>query len=138
MEYVHQEVDSCCLKMNSCKDSHLVGWLGEYQTNLYQNNQEQSFTKQIYISLFHKYLTFGKLGLKVHYERIQFVADDQYSSNIVAVMLTEITSWEIALDNVLSMCVLEWLVSLVGCKIYRINEFDARETKNSLVCWWSL
>ena len=36
------------------------------------------------------------------------------------------------------MRVLEWLVGLVGCKIYGINEFEARESKNSLLGWWLL
>ena len=38
-------------------------------------------------------------------------------SDIMAVMLPEIISWEIILMNILSMRVLEWLVSLVGCKM---------------------
>ena len=59
-------------------------------------------------------------------------------SNIVAVMLPEITSWEITLEIILSMSVLESLVSLAGCRRYGKNEFEARESKNSLVVWWSL
>ena len=38
-------------------------------------------------------------------------------SDTMAVMLPEIISWEIILTNILSMRVLEWLVSLVGCKM---------------------
>ena len=53
-------------------------------------------------------------------------------------MLPGITSWEIAMENVLSMSVLERLVSLLVCKIYGINEFEAKESKNSLVVWLSL
>ena len=45
-------------------------------------------------------------------------------SDIMAVMLPELTSWEITLENILSMSVLEWLVSLVGCKVYSINELQ--------------
>ena len=59
-------------------------------------------------------------------------------SDIMAVMLAEITSWEIVLENILSIRVLEWLGSLVGCKMYGVNEFEAIESKNSLVGWWSL
>ena len=46
--------------------------------------------------------------------------------DIVTVMLPEVTSWEIAFENILSMSVLEWLVSLGGCRIYGKNEFEAR------------
>ena len=53
-------------------------------------------------------------------------------------MLPESTSWEFILENILSMRVLEWLVYLVGCNIYGIMEFEARESKNSFVSWWSL
>ena len=44
----------------------------------------------------------------------------------VTVMLPEVTSWEIVFENILLMSVLEWLVSLVGCRIYGKNEFEAR------------
>ena len=54
-------------------------------------------------------------------------------SEIVAFMLPEITSWEITLENILSVNVLEWLVSLVGCRINGKNEFEVRESKKSLV-----
>ena len=59
-------------------------------------------------------------------------------SNIEAVMLPDTAWWEIILENILSMRLLEWLVNLVGCKIYSINEFEAKESKNILVGWWSL
>ena len=59
-------------------------------------------------------------------------------SDIVVVMLPGITSWEITMENVLSMSVLERLISLLVCKIYGINEFEAKESKKSLVGWLSL
>ena len=36
-------------------------------------------------------------------------------------MLADIISGEIKLENILSMTVFEWLVILVGCKIYEIR-----------------
>ena len=42
-------------------------------------------------------------------------------------------SGSITFENTLSIRVLEWLVVLVGCKIKGINEFEARESKNSFV-----
>ena len=33
---------------------------------------------------------------------------------------------------------LQVTISLAGCKIYGINEFEARDSKNSLAGWWSL
>ena len=63
MVHVHQELNSCCLKMNQWKDSHLAGQVGEPQTNLYQNSQEQSFTEQILTNLSHKYKYYNS-GLK--------------------------------------------------------------------------
>ena len=54
-------------------------------------------------------------------------------SDIVAVMLPDIK-----LENILSMRVFEWLVILVGCKIYEIKELEANESKKSFVGWWSL
>ena len=50
-------------------------------------------------------------------------------SDIVAVMLPEINSWETILENLLSMRVFEWLVILIGFKIYNIKEFEARGLK---------
>ena len=38
----------------------------------------------------------------------------------------------------MSVKVFEWLVILGGSKIYGKKEFEARESKNSLVGWWSL
>ena len=53
-------------------------------------------------------------------------------------MLSDIISGEIKLENILSMRVFEWLVILVGCKIYGIKELEASESKKSFVGWWSL
>ena len=52
---------------------------------------------------------------------------------MVAVKLPDIMSGSITFENILSIRVLEWLVILVGCKIKGINEFEAREPKNSFV-----
>ena len=57
-------------------------------------------------------------------------------SDIVVVMLPDIISGEIKLENILSMRVFEWLVILVGCKIHGIKEFEASESKKSFVGWW--
>ena len=48
-------------------------------------------------------------------------------------MLPDIISLEIKLENMLSMRVFEWLVILVGCKIYGIKELEASEFKKSFV-----
>ena len=53
-------------------------------------------------------------------------------------MLPGNASWEITLENVLSVSVLEWLVSMLECRIYGKNKFEARVPKNSLVGSWSL
>ena len=42
-------------------------------------------------------------------------------------------SGSITFENLLSIRVLEWVVTLVGCKIKDINELEARESKNSFV-----
>ena len=52
---------------------------------------------------------------------------------IVAVKLPDLMSGSIKFKIILSIRVLEWLVILVGCKIKGINEFEARESKNSFV-----
>ena len=54
-------------------------------------------------------------------------------SEIVALKLSDIISGSIAFENILSIGVLEWLVILVGFKIKDINEWEARESENSLV-----
>ena len=59
-------------------------------------------------------------------------------SDIVAAMLPDIMSGETKLENILLMRVFEWLVILVGCKIYGIKELEASESKKSFVGWWSL
>ena len=57
---------------------------------------------------------------------------------MVAVMFLDIVSHESTFEKILSMRVLEWVVSLVGCKIYGMIEFEARESRNSLVGLCSL
>ena len=52
---------------------------------------------------------------------------------MVTVKLPDITSGSITLEIILSIRLLEWLVTLVGCKIKGINELEARESKNSFV-----
>ena len=47
--------------------------------------------------------------------------------------LSEIASDEIILENILSISILEWEFSRVGCKIYGTKELAARESRNSLV-----
>ena len=62
--------------------------------------------------------------------------------NVVAVMLPDKIDigkiGKIKLQKLLSMRVFEWLVILVGCKIYGIKELEASESKKSFVGWWSL
>ena len=48
----------------------------------------------------------------------------------MAVKLPNIKSGPVTFENILSVRVLEWQVILVGCKIKRINKFEARESKN--------
>ena len=50
---------------------------------------------------------------------------------MVPVTLPDIMSGSITFENILPIRVLEWLVILVACKIKRINELEARESKNS-------
>ena len=57
---------------------------------------------------------------------------------MVAVKLPDIMSESITFENILSTRVLEWLVILVGCKTKGINEFEVRDSKNSLVSLCSL
>ena len=52
-------------------------------------------------------------------------------------MLPNIISGEIKLENILLMRVFEWLVILVGCKIYGMKELETDESKKSFVGWWS-
>ena len=58
--------------------------------------------------------------------------------DMVAVMFPDIASHESTFEKILSIKVLEWLVSLAGCKIYGMIEFESREFRNSLVGWCSL
>ena len=57
---------------------------------------------------------------------------------IVAVRFPDIISLESILEKMLSMRVFEWLVSLVGCRIYGIIELEANESRKSLVGWCTL
>ena len=50
---------------------------------------------------------------------------------MVPVTLPDIMSGSKTFENILPIRVLEWLVILVACKIKRINELEARESKNS-------
>ena len=59
-------------------------------------------------------------------------------SGIVAIMVPDIISWKIKLENILSMRVFEWLVVLIAYKIYGLQELEARESKKSFVGLWSL
>ena len=59
-------------------------------------------------------------------------------SDLVVIMLLDIISGEIKLENILSSRVFEWLLILVGCKIYRIKELEASESKKLFIAWWSL
>ena len=52
---------------------------------------------------------------------------------MVAVKLPDIMFGSVTFENILSMRVLESLVTLVSCKIKVINELEARESKNSFV-----
>ena len=51
----------------------------------------------------------------------------------MAVKLSDILSGSIRFKSILPTKVLEWLVTLVGCKIEGINELEARESKNSFL-----
>ena len=58
---------------------------------------------------------------------------------VMVAKLPDIMSESITFENIyISIRVLEWLVTLVGCKINGKNEFKARESKNSLVIICSL
>ena len=61
-------------------------------------------------------------------------------SVIVAVRLPDIESGKTIFLIMLSISVFEWLVILVGYKMQKSfkKEFDARESKNSLVGLWTL
>ena len=57
---------------------------------------------------------------------------------MVAVRFPDIISLESILEKMLSMRVFEWLVSLVGCRIYGIIELEANDPRQSLVGWCTL
>ena len=57
---------------------------------------------------------------------------------MVAVIFPDIASYESTFEKILSMRVLELLVSLVCSKIYGMIELEARESRKSLVGWCSL
>ena len=58
---------------------------------------------------------------------------------VMVAKLPDIMSESITFENIyISIRVLEWLVTLVGCKINGKNELKARESKNSLVIICSL
>ena len=52
---------------------------------------------------------------------------------MVAVMFPDIISYESTFEKIISMKILEWLVSLVDRKIYGMIEFESRESRISLV-----
>ena len=54
-------------------------------------------------------------------------------SDMVAVMFWDNAWHESTFEKILSMRVLEWLVSLAGCKIHGMIEFDTRESRNWLM-----
>ena len=59
-------------------------------------------------------------------------------SEIVAFKLPDTISGSIAFENILFIRVLEWLSILLGSKIKRINELEARESKTSFFWLCSL
>ena len=52
---------------------------------------------------------------------------------MVAVILPDIISGEIKLENISSMRVFEWLVILVGCTIYGIKELEQVKLRHHLL-----
>ena len=59
-------------------------------------------------------------------------------SDMVAVMFPNTASLESTFEKILPMKVLEWLVRLLGCKVFGMIQFKARESRYSLVDWSSL
>ena len=53
-------------------------------------------------------------------------------SEMVAVKLPDVMSGSRSFENILSLRILEWVVTLDSCKIKGINELEAKEFKNSL------
>ena len=59
-------------------------------------------------------------------------------SEIAAARWPDNDSGKITFVNILLIVVFEWLVILVGCKVYGKKEFEAIESKNSLIGLWTL
>ena len=59
-------------------------------------------------------------------------------SEIVAARLPHNEPDNVTFVNMLSISVSEWLVILAGCKKNGKKDFDARESKNSVVGLWTL
>ena len=57
---------------------------------------------------------------------------------MVAVIFPDIASHESTFDKILSMRILEWLVTLVGCEIHEKIEFETKDSRNSLASYCSL
>ena len=57
-------------------------------------------------------------------------------SDLVVIMLLDIISGEIKLENILSSRVFEWLLIIVGCKIYRIKEVEASLSPRLEILGW--
>ena len=57
---------------------------------------------------------------------------------MVAVKLSDTISGSKTSESILSIRVLEWPVTLIGCKIKGMNELETRESKNSFVWLCSL
>ena len=55
------------------------------------------------------------------------------SNYVDAVKLPETASWDITLENIYSISVFKWQVRRIGCRMYGKKEFQARQSKNSLV-----
>ena len=51
---------------------------------------------------------------------------------MVAVKLPDIMSGSRSFENILSLKILQWVVTLDGCKIKGINKLEAKKFKNSL------
>ena len=62
-------------------------------------------------------------------------ANKNWGSEMVAVKFQDIISLESILAKMLSMRAFEWLLSLVGCRIYGIIELKTNESRKSLVGW---
>ena len=54
-------------------------------------------------------------------------------SEMLTVKIRDIIYESIMVENILSIRVFEWTVTLVDCKINCISKLEVRQTKNSLV-----